>query len=72
MPVVSVNCEGTDIRESKEHLIAAIGMKDVVIVQTKKITLVGNKNDPDFVEGLLQIIEDIGNEEGPHADVVKR
>ena len=44
----------------KDHLIAAVGMEDCIIVHTPDATLVAKKDNPEAVKELVAMIEKAG------------
>ncbi len=52
-----VETQNCIIRGSADHLIATLGVSDLVIVQTPDITLVANRNDEAGVKALLAELE---------------
>jgi mannose-1-phosphate guanylyltransferase len=45
-----------------DHLIAAIGLTDCVIVHTPEATLVARKDDEEGIRKLIQLIRERGHE----------
>ena len=59
---VGFKTSGSIIQSSSDHLIATIGLKDVIIVHTDDATLVANKHDEESVRRLTEILESSGHE----------
>jgi mannose-1-phosphate guanylyltransferase len=55
-----VESTGCIIRSSSEHLVTAIGVKDLIIVHTPTATLVADKRDEDAIKKLILEIERAG------------
>lgn len=53
----AVDTEGCIIRSSDSHLVAAIGLKDVIIVHTPTATLVADKRDEGALKKLIAELE---------------
>ncbi|OIO37535.1 MAG: hypothetical protein AUJ75_04085 [Candidatus Omnitrophica bacterium CG1_02_49_10] len=58
--VVSLDTSDTTIITSGKHLVAALGLKDIVIVHTDDATLVCDKNRAEDIKALLSIIKKKG------------
>ena len=59
---IGVQTSGSIIQSSSDHLIATIGLKDLIIVHTDDATLVANKYDEESVRKLTEILQSSGNE----------
>ena len=63
----NTNCEWLDCRENiaisntKEHLIAAIGVEDIIIVHTEDATLICHREETDQLKKLLERIKNSEN-----------
>lgn len=57
-----VESSGCIIRSSEEHLVTAIGVKDLIIVHTPTATLVADKRDEEAIKKLIVEIERAGLE----------
>ena len=47
--------------KDKDHLVAFVGVEDLTVVKSKNLTLVVNLNDPNIVDGLLNVIKELGD-----------
>ena len=54
---VGIDTHGSIVRGEPGHLIATLGVKDCLIVQTPDATLVANKHDEEAIRKLVQWIE---------------
>ena len=57
---ISVETTGSIIHSSANHLIATIGVKDLIIVHTSDATLVANKHDEESVRKLTDLLNENG------------
>lgn len=57
---LGVNTRGTIIRTDGEHLVATIGVNDLLIVHTPDATLVANKHDEEAVRQLVKLLQERG------------
>ena len=57
---LAVETEGSILRGQPGHLVAAVGMKDCIIVHTENATLVANKHDEESVRKIVKVLEDRG------------
>jgi len=58
MRVIKVESENVDIRskgENEDHLIAVVGVKDLLVVHSENATIIAKKGD-DLEERLIDII----------------
>lgn len=60
---VGLSTSGSLIRSSTDHLIATIGVRDLIIVHTPDATLVANKHDEESVRQLVAELKSRGWEE---------
>lgn len=60
---VGLRTEGSIIRAEDNHLVATLGVRDLVIVHTPDATLVADKHDEEAVRQLIRLIEERGWEE---------
>ena len=58
---ITVNTSDTIIRSSGEHLIATLGLKDMIVVHTPDATLVANRHDE---EAVRQVVKQLGKSRG--------
>lgn len=56
----SLNSTGCVIRSSNDHLIAAIGLEDLVVVHTPDATLVAPRDDENALRKLVALLEEKG------------
>ncbi len=59
---VGIRTSGSIISADPNHLIATIGVKDLIVVQVDNVTLVANKNDEEAVREIVQELRDRGME----------
>jgi mannose-1-phosphate guanylyltransferase len=57
---VVVNTTGTIIRSTDEHLIATVGLKDMIVVHTPDATLVANRHDEEAIRRVVKLLEERG------------
>ena len=57
---VGVDTSGSIISADANHLIATVGVKDLIIVQVDNVTLVANKNDEESVREIVKELNDRG------------
>jgi mannose-1-phosphate guanylyltransferase len=57
---VGLRTTGTIFRTSDDHLIATLGVKDLIVVHTPDATLVANRNDEESIRQLVKLIEERG------------
>lgn len=57
---VEVNTTGTIIRSTDEHLIATVGLKDMIVVHTPGATLVANRHDEEAIRRIVKLLEERG------------
>lgn len=60
---LGLDTRGTIIRGEPTHLIATMGLRDLLIVQTPDATLVANKHDEESVRQLVRLLEERGWQE---------
>ncbi|WP_206605594.1 mannose-1-phosphate guanylyltransferase/mannose-6-phosphate isomerase [Pelagibaculum spongiae] len=60
--VITQDCENSYINSEKK-LIAAVGVKDLVIIETKDAVLVANKKNDQDVKKIVQMLKDQGRSE---------
>ncbi|MCA9024207.1 MAG: mannose-1-phosphate guanylyltransferase [Planctomycetaceae bacterium] len=65
--VVNLHCgvdtSGCIIRGEKEHLIATLGVRDLIIVHTQDATFVASKHDENAIRQLIQKLRESGYEQ---------
>lgn len=54
------NTSGTIVRNTENHLVVTLGLKDCLIVHAADVTLVADKNQEDQVRKLVQLVEELG------------
>lgn len=59
-PHCGIDTKGCIIRTGKDHLIATIGLEDLLVVHTPDATLVARKDDEDAIRKLVALIEERG------------
>lgn len=65
MPEVQLNTENVKIRnDSDDHMVAVVGIKNIEVIRTPKMTVIVNKDSETLVDDLLDLIEQIGNKLG--------
>lgn len=57
---IAIDSHGSIIRSEGEHLIAAVGMEDCIIVHTPTATLVANKHDEESVRKIVDLLGEQG------------
>jgi mannose-1-phosphate guanylyltransferase len=57
---VVVNTTGTIIRSTDEHLIATVGLTDMIVVHTPDATLVANRQDEEAIRRVVKLLEERG------------
>lgn len=57
---VGVGTERSIIRGPDNHLIATLGLKDIIVVHTPDATLVANKQDEESIRELTRLLEERG------------
>jgi mannose-1-phosphate guanylyltransferase len=59
-PHCGIDTQGCTVRTTKDHLVATIGLKDLIVVHTPDATLVAHKDDENAVRELVARIEEAG------------
>ena len=57
---LGLRTEGTIVRGASDHLIATLGVSDLIVVYTPDATLVANKHDEEAVRQLVKMIAERG------------
>jgi mannose-1-phosphate guanylyltransferase len=57
---LGLHTKGTIVRGADDHLIATLGISDLIVVHTPDATLVANKHDEEAVRQLVKMIADRG------------
>jgi len=61
---VAIDVEGTIVRaDDPEHVVALMGVKDLIVIVTPDATLVANKEDEESIRQVIQQLKDRGWEE---------
>lgn len=58
-----VETKNSIIRSEGDHLIAAVGVEDLIVVHTPNATLVANRNDEESVRKIVKLLEENGMQE---------
>lgn len=59
-PVTCVDTSNSILRSEGDHMIATVGVKDLVVVHTANATLVANRNDEESVRKIVKLLEEQG------------
>ncbi|MFM9069603.1 MAG: mannose-1-phosphate guanyltransferase, partial [Planctomycetota bacterium] len=54
---LGVETSGCIVRSSPDHLVATLGVRDLIIVHTPDATLVANKQDEESVRRLVDLLK---------------
>jgi mannose-1-phosphate guanylyltransferase len=57
---IGLNTRGSIIRGNDDHLIATLGVNDLIVVHTPNATLVANKHDEEKIRKIVKELEDRG------------
>lgn len=57
---LAIDSQGVIIRSDEEHLVAALGMRDCIIVHTPDATLVANKRDEESIRQIVARLRELG------------
>ena len=57
---VTVDTKNCIIRSDEKHLIATVGVSDLIVVHTPDATLVANRNDEESIRKIVKILEERG------------
>ena len=60
---IAVESSNSILRTEDDHLIATVGVKNLIIVHTKNATLVANRDDEESVRKIVQLLEKEGMQE---------
>jgi len=60
---LSVETKNSIIRSEGDHLIATVGVEDLIVVHTPNATLVANRNDEESVRKIVKLLEENGMQE---------
>jgi mannose-1-phosphate guanylyltransferase len=57
---LGLNTSGTIVRNTENHLVVTLGLKNCLIVHAADVTLVADKSKEDEVRKLVQLVEETG------------
>ncbi len=57
---LTVDTKGSIIRSDENHLVATVGVSDLIIVHTPDATLVANRNDDEAIRKIVKLLEEKG------------
>ena len=57
---IAIDTSNTIIRTDDQHVVAALGMKNCIIVHTPNATLVANKNDEESIREVVKQLKEMG------------
>ncbi len=57
---LTIDSHGSIIRTDEKHLVAAVGIKDLIIVHTPDATLVANRHDEEGIRRIVKMLEERG------------
>jgi mannose-1-phosphate guanylyltransferase len=57
---VGIDTHGSIIRTTNDHLVATVGVKDLIVVHTPDATLVANRHDEESIRKIVKILEERG------------
>jgi mannose-1-phosphate guanylyltransferase len=55
---VTVDTSNSILRSEKDHLIATVGVQDLIVVHTENATLVANRHDEESVRKIVALLEE--------------
>ena len=55
---VAVETNNSILRSEADHLVATVGVKDLIVVHTENATLVANRNDEESVRKIVKLLEE--------------
>ena len=55
-----INTTGSIIRTDDNHLIATVGVNDLIVVHTPDATLVANRHDEESIRRIVKLLEERG------------
>ena len=61
-PFAGIETTGCIVRTTGDHLVAAYGVEDLIIVHTPDATLVARKDDPDAIRKVVEAVRERGYE----------
>lgn len=57
---LAVDTQGSILRSTDDHLLVALGLKDMLVVHTPKATLIANKRDEEQIRKVVKQLEQLG------------
>jgi mannose-1-phosphate guanylyltransferase len=57
---LTVDTKGSIIRSDDNHLVATVGVSDLIVVHTPDATLVANRNDEEAIRKIVKLLEEKG------------
>jgi mannose-1-phosphate guanylyltransferase len=57
---VGIDTKGSIIRTDEKHLVATVGVKDLIVVHTPDATLVANRHDEESIRKIVKLLEERG------------
>jgi len=57
---LDIGTRGSIIRTSEDHLVATVGVNDLIVVHTRDATLVANRNDEESIRKIVKMLEERG------------
>jgi mannose-1-phosphate guanylyltransferase len=57
---LAIDTKGSIIRTDEKHLVAAVGVNDLIIVHTPDATLVANRHDEEAIRRIVKMLEERG------------
>lgn len=60
---LSVETSNSILRSEGNHLVATVGVEDLIVVHTSNATLVANRNDEESVRKIVKLLEERGMQE---------
>lgn len=60
---LSIETKNSILRSEGNHLVATVGVEDLIVVHTENATLVANRNDEESVRKIVKLLEERGMQE---------
>jgi mannose-1-phosphate guanylyltransferase len=57
---LTMNCSGTIVRSTEDHLVVSLGLTDCIIVHTADATLVANRHDEESIRAVVKELQSRG------------
>ena len=57
---LTVDTKGSIIRSDDNHLVATVGVSDLIVVHTPDATLVANRKDEEAIRKIVKLLEEQG------------